>query len=75
MQRIRHSLLDLLREALLQSLGDDAVAGGVGDLAGFLVGARVVEGVGDLLFDALGDLWDKERMLVREECRWERGVV
>ena len=56
MESIRHSLLDALRETLLQSLGNDAVAGGVGDLASLLVGAGVVEGVGDLLLDVLRDL-------------------
>jgi len=55
-ESIRHSLLDALRETLLQSLGNDAVAGGVGDLASLLVGAGVVEGVGDLLLDVLRDL-------------------
>ena len=53
---VGHSLLDALRETLLQSLGNDAVAGGVGDLASLLVGAGVVERVGDLLLDVLGDL-------------------
>ena len=57
MKRIRHSLLNALRETLLQSLGDDAVASGVRHLASLLVGAGVVEGVGDLLLDVLGDLW------------------
>ena len=52
MKRIRHSLLHALRETRLQSLGDDAVASGVRHLASLLVGAGVVDGVWDLLFDA-----------------------
>jgi len=56
MKGVRHSLLDALGKTLLQSLGDDAVTGGVGDLASLLVGAGVVEGVRDLLLDVLGDL-------------------
>ena len=61
MKGVRHSLLDALGETLLQSLGDDAVAGGVGDLASLLVGAGVVEGVGDLLLDVLGNLEEAEQ--------------
>ena len=56
MKSVRHSLLDALGETLLQSLGDNAVTGGVRDLAGLLVGASVVEGVGDLLLNVLGNL-------------------
>lgn len=55
---IRDNLLDLLRETLLQSLGDLGVAGSVRDLAGLVVGTGVVEGVRDLLLGALGDLVD-----------------
>lgn len=58
MDGVGNNLLDLLREALLQGLGDLGVASGVGDLAGLLVGAGVVKSVGDLLLGGLGDLID-----------------
>jgi hypothetical protein len=57
MELVGHNLLDLLREALLQGLGDLGVAGGVRDLAGLGVAAGVVDGVGELVFDGLGGLW------------------
>lgn len=56
MDGVGDNLLDLLRKALLQSLGDLGVASGVGDLASLLVGAGVVKSVGDLLFGGLGNL-------------------
>lgn len=49
-------LLDLLGECLLESLGHFAVADGVADLAGVLVGVGVVDGVGQLVLNAGGDL-------------------
>lgn len=42
-------LLNLLGERLLQSLGDLAVSSGMADLASLLVGAGVVDGVGELV--------------------------
>ena len=56
MDGVGHNLLDLLRETLLQRLRDDGAAGGVGDLAGLLVGAGVVKSVWDLVLDGAGDL-------------------
>jgi hypothetical protein len=59
MDSIRHNLLDLLGQSLSQSLGHDRVASGVRDFARLWVGARVVGGVGDLVFDGFGDLIKK----------------
>ena len=60
--RIGHDLLHLLRQALLQHLGHNAAARGVRDLARILVGACVVDGVGELVFDGGGDLFGGVRM-------------
>ena len=56
MNSIRHDLFDLLRQTLLKSLRDDRVSRGVGNLAGLLVRAGVVEGIWDLVLDGAGDL-------------------
>lgn len=56
MNRIRHRLLNPLRQPFLQCLRHLGVARSVADLAGFLVAAGVVKSVRDLLFDVFGDL-------------------
>ena len=56
MDGVWYSLLNRLGETLLESLGDNGVTSGVGDLAGLLVAACVVEGVGKLLLDSRGNL-------------------
>ena len=43
MEGVGHNLLNLLGEGLLQRLWDDGGASGVGDFAGVLVGAGVVD--------------------------------
>ena len=53
MDGVGQSTLQLLRDSLLDCLGDNAVTSGV------TLGARgagIVEGVGDVLLDALGEL-------------------
>lgn len=45
MNGIRHHLLHLLGQRLLQSQWNLAVSNGVADLASLLVGARVVDGI------------------------------
>ena len=60
MDLVRHNLLDLLRQALLQCLRYNAFACGMRDLARRCVGAGVVGGVGELVFDGHGDLCSKE---------------
>ena len=56
MNGVRHSLLDLLGQSLLQCLGHLAVTDGVADLASLLVGARVVNRVGEFVLELAGDL-------------------
>ena len=56
MDGVGHSLLDLLGQSLLQGLGHLAVADGVADLARLLVGARVVDRVGEFVLELAGDL-------------------
>jgi hypothetical protein len=53
---VGHNLLDFFGQTFLQSLGNLGVAGCVGDFAGVLVAAGVVDGVGELVFDGLGGL-------------------
>jgi hypothetical protein len=71
MDRIRHRLLDLLRETLLEPLRHFTVARSVRDLARVFVAVGVVRRVGDLVLDGGGDL---ENVLAsREDGRgcWE----
>ena len=56
MNGVGHSLLDLLGQSLLQSLRHLAVADGVADLARLLVGARVVDRVGEFVLELARDL-------------------
>ncbi len=56
MDGIGNNLLNLLREALLHSLRNLGVAGGVRDFAGLLIAVGVVECVWNLVFDAAGNL-------------------
>ena len=66
---IRHDLLDLLRETLLQRLRNLGVAGGVGDFASLLVAVGVMQGVWNLVLDAAGNL-----LVVSGCCQtWSHG--
>lgn len=56
MDGVGDGALDLLGKSLLEGLGDDALAGGVRDLAGVLVAVCVVDGVGQLVLELLGHL-------------------
>jgi hypothetical protein len=56
MDRIRHRLLDLLRETLLEPLRHFTISRSVRHLARVLVAVGVVRGVGDLVLDGGGDL-------------------
>lgn len=62
MNSIRHNLLHLLRQSFLQRLGYLGVARRVRDFAGLRVGARVVQGVGDLVLGVGGDLSGRGRL-------------
>jgi len=55
---VRQDLLKLLRNSLLHRLRHLRIARGVRDLASLLVGASVVDGVGELVLDGLWDLQD-----------------
>ena len=56
MDAVWDHLLDLLGETFLEELGDLGVTSGVGDLAGLLVAAGVVEGVGNLVLNVTWNL-------------------
>ena len=56
MDGVGQDLLELLGDGLLHGVGHLGVAGGVRDLAGLLVAARVMDAVGELVLDAGGDL-------------------
>lgn len=53
---VGNGTLDLLGKSLLQGLRDLAVADGVADFAGLLVGTGVVDGVGEFVLELCGSL-------------------
>lgn len=59
---VGNGTLDLLGKSLLQGLRDLAVADGVADFAGLLVGTGVVDGVGEFVLELCGSLWRKKEV-------------
>lgn len=56
MDLVRHNLLDLFRQTLLQGFRDLRVARRVAHFTRLRVAAGVVDGVGELVFDGFGGL-------------------
>jgi len=56
MNLVRHNLLHLLRQPLLQRLRHLGIARRVADFARLRVAAGVVQGVGEVVFDGFGGL-------------------